>query len=190
MLTSIFLATTLSTNPLADLTEKAGKAKTIVVKLTVTEEPQAPEFVGQKLTYSIDKVKNRFCVRNSDGSFAAAFDGKEVIHRAGGNEQKMPISEGKTPFGVIPGFDAFLDPKQTKWKSEVNKKQNGGKEVVITTPVGTLTKTVVFTFGKGGVLQGYSNTNGTYLADRMTIDSIQFDVPIPDSDLIMPKKSN
>ena len=39
----------------------------------------------------------------------------------------------------------------------------------------------------GGILKGYSNTNGTYLADRMTIDSIQFDVPIPDADLIMPK---
>ena len=188
MLTSIFLATTISTNPLADLTQKAAKAKTIVIKLTVTEEPQSPEFVGQKLTYSIDKVKNRFCARNADGSFAAVFDGKEVIHRAGGHEQKVPSLQGVTPYGVLPGFDAILDPKQRKWNSTVNQKGDEVTEVVITTPVGTLTKTVVFTFDKSGILKGYSNTNGTYLADRMTIDSIQFDVPIPDADLIMPKK--
>lgn len=177
------LSLAMALDHLANLAKKVSTAKTIVIHMTVREEPQFPKFVGKKLVFSIDRTKNRYCVKSTDGFYAASSDGKELFGKVDGRKFNQTVEKGMSPFMAVPGFEAFLDAKNSKFKVEKGKNP---QEVTLTLPVGTITKTVKFVFAKDGTLVGYSNTNGSVLSDRFSIDSVKFDVPVSEADLKMP----
>jgi len=171
------------TDFLVDLTKKSAAAKTIVINVTIKEQPDLPEMVGQKLTIAIDRSKNRFCAKNTEGSIAIGYDGKEITLKLKGQEMKRTVESGMSPYAAFPGFEAFLDAEKSKWKVA---KDPSKKEVTLTTELDSFTKTIKLTFAEDGTLTGYTNTNGTRLADRFDVTSIKFDVPVTDADLKMP----